>query len=89
MPLFTWEPEGSTRRVSPWLGLYGITTILLTSVTILWFKIWAAPSAERIRKSLEKELDVETESTKLAKLRFLRDSMAQGSSDIELGQVTP
>lgn len=71
MPLFNWEPEDSTQRVSPWLALYGGTTILMTLVIIVWFRVWAAPSEARVRRSIQSESDVDVEVTWVTKLRLL------------------
>lgn len=70
---------------SPWLGLYVGLTVLLTVGTIFWFRKWSKMELEDARRSLQEDLDKDTESTLFRKLSFLYSSSSVGKNDLERG----
>lgn len=70
---------------SPWLGLYVGLTVLLTLGTITWFRKWSKMELEGARRSLQEDLDKETESNLFRKLSFLSSSSSVGTKDLERG----
>ncbi|KAJ0116781.1 uncharacterized protein J7T55_009932 [Diaporthe amygdali] len=90
MTFFSWIPQDSAQIISPWLGLYGGLTLLLTSGTILWFRNWATTEIEDAKENLQQELDRDSDSTLFGSKRsILRSSLSFRSKDVELGEMSP
>lgn len=90
MTFFSWIPQDSAQIISPWLGLYGGLTLLLTSGTILWFRNWATTEIEDAKENLQQELDKDSDSTLFGSKRsILRSSLSFRSKDVELGEMSP
>ncbi|KAI3394187.1 hypothetical protein diail_3142 [Diaporthe ilicicola] len=85
MTFFSWLPQDSAQITSPWLALYFGLTILLTIVTVFWLRNWSMTDREDAKKSLQEELDKDTDSTLFSRLSFLHSAGSVGTSDIEKG----
>ncbi|KAH8753542.1 hypothetical protein F5883DRAFT_574562 [Diaporthe sp. PMI_573] len=84
MTFFSWMPEDSGPKTSPWLALYGGLTLLLTSGTIFWFKYWSKPE-DNARKSMQKFMEKNMENTLFSRLTFQSSSSSVKTMDIEKG----
>lgn len=88
MTFFSWIPDGSAQVISPWLGLYGGLTVVLTVVTVMLLNKWSNKEMENAKETLEKELDQDSDSTLFSRFSFPRSSSSFRSKDVELGIVS-
>lgn len=87
MTFFSWIPDGSAQKISPWLGLYAGLTFLLTSGTIFWFKYWSTIQLEDARRSVQEDLDKDTEATLFSRLSWRSSSSSIETKDPEMGMM--
>ncbi|KAL2283251.1 hypothetical protein FJTKL_10127 [Diaporthe vaccinii] len=88
MTFFSWIPDDSAQVISPWLGLYGGLTVVLTAVTVMLLNKWSNKEMENARETLEKELEQDSDSTLFSRFNFSRSSSSFRSKDVELGIVS-
>ena len=79
MTFFSWLPQDSPQTASPWLALYVGLTVLLTTVTMLWFN--RRSSKAMALANLQQELDVDADRSLFLKPNF----SSSPNRDIELG----
>lgn len=87
MTFFSWLPQDGAEIVSPWLGLYGGFTVVLTTVTVWWLNRRSKREMATAKADLQKELDKDTDSTLFSRFTFSRSSSLR-TKDIELGMVS-
>lgn len=87
MTFFSWIPDGSPQKISPWLALYAGLTLLLTSGTVLWFRSWSTIQLEDARKSLQEDLDKNTEATLFSRLSWRSSTSIDTKEDPEMGAM--
>lgn len=85
MTFFSWIPDGSAEKISPWLALYAGLTLILTSGTIFWFRYWSTVQLEDARRSLQEDLDKNTEATLFSRLSWRSSSTYVDTKDPERG----
>lgn len=86
MTFFSWIPDGSAQKISPWLALYAGLTLLLTSGTVFWFRYWSTIQLEEARKSVQEDLDKDREISLFPRLSW-RSSSSIDTKDPEKGSV--
>lgn len=87
MTFFSWIPDGSAQKISPWLALYAGLTFLLTSGTIFWFRYWSKVQLEDARKSLQEDLDKNTEANLFSRLSWRTSFSSADTKDPEMGSI--
>ncbi|KAG6358295.1 hypothetical protein INS49_014179 [Diaporthe citri] len=87
MTFFSWIPDGSAQKISPWLALYAGLTFLLTSGTVFWFRYWSTIQLEDARKSVQEDLDKDREISLFPRLSWRTSSSSIDTKDPEKGSV--
>jgi hypothetical protein len=75
-------PENSTQITTPWLALYLGLTLLLTLGTIFWFRKASTVDLEVVKRSLQEDLDKNSEATLFPGLSFARSSSSVGTTSV-------
>lgn len=62
MSFFDWAAPTSREFISPWIVIYFVSAIIVTTITIWRMKIWMAQEEKKAKAEMKNQMDSDNDS---------------------------